>query len=331
MRLLRKSLERRLSSPDVETPPEVVSPELALVDPTLRDLALKQLDAPAAGAPTAAVGTGRAPDSIAGHERAGGDLRTRAGRGRRIRNYVLAASLLANLFLIGIVVSGFLSSSSSVAREGGAPASTRSVDAATASTASLDATAAAFAPPATWSGLATTTTARPSTQRRSPPPVDRVVSGARTAVRAPRAARAAKPAVKGRAVTRPARGAVRRTVPRANDARPRPSAGPRLATTTAAAPMRVTRSRERAERDVLEFIRRSGELRRFVDSSTRLVRANVSVRCTPASGPLGASRASAFTCRVWQQPRPRSTGATVDYAARSGSRYAVTVRAPGAP
>jgi hypothetical protein len=93
----------------------------------------------------------------------------------------------------------------------------------------------------------------------------------------------------------------------------------------------VTKSRERAERDVLEFVRRSGALRRFVDPSTRLVKANVSVQCTPTDGRVGASRSSAFTCHLWQQPRPRSTGATVVYTARKGSRYAVTVRTPGTP
>jgi len=126
-------------------------------------------------------------------------------------------------------------------------------------------------------------------------------------------------------------GAERRTAPRADDARHRPAAARPVAPATTAAPVRVTRSRERAERDVLEFIRRSSALRRFVDPSTKLVKANVSVQCTPTTGRVAVSRSSAFTCHLWQQPRPRSTGATVVYAARKGSQYAITLRTARTP
>ena len=342
MSFLRAPYDGRASSPDMTATAEaavVMSPELALVDPALRAVALEQLEAVAIG-PTsfAARASRRAAAGAAARQRDADDSRVRVDRGGRRHHYVLAASLLANVFLIGIIVSGFPSRSSSVAHERTA-ASTPSVDAAAAgadgvvateSTAQSGAGAGVFVPALRASGVTTTT--RPSDPRDSEPPVERAASTApRSAGAAPGAARAATRALVERPATVPVGGTVGRTVPRANDARNRPSTNPGLASGAAAATARLTRSRERAERDVLEFIRRSSALRRFVDPSTKLVKANVSVQCTPTTGRVAVSRSSAFTCHVWQQPRPRSTGATVVYAARKGSQYAITLRAAGTP
>lgn len=100
---------------------------------------------------------------------------------------------------------------------------------------------------------------------------------------------------------------------------PRESAPSGYRTVTAAA----------AERAVLEFVRRSGHLPQFVDASTRLIKSNVAAMCTPRDAAPGETRADTFTCRVWQQPRPPSSGANLVFHLQSIHAFSVRVASVG--
>src|SRR5829696_3256664 len=189
MSFLRAPYDGRASQPDMTATAEaavVMSPELALVDPALRAVALEQLEAVGVR-PTsfAARASRRAAAGATARQLDADDSRVRVDRRGRRHHYVLAASLLANVFLIGIIVSGFPSRSSSVAHERTA-APTPSVDAAAAgadgviateSTAQPGAGAGVFVPALRPSGVTTT---RPSDPRDSKP-VERAASTARSA------------------------------------------------------------------------------------------------------------------------------------------------------
>jgi hypothetical protein len=81
--------------------------------------------------------------------------------------------------------------------------------------------------------------------------------------------------------------------------------------TTTAAPSRMI-----AERHVLAFLARASALPQFLDPETKLVRANVAVRCITARPSGTVSQASAFECWIWQQPGSPSSGVKLLYRIR---------------
>jgi hypothetical protein len=85
-----------------------------------------------------------------------------------------------------------------------------------------------------------------------------------------------------------------------------------VATAIAARKAEAAARRDRAiERKLLLFAPGKRALRRFVDSTTGLVKQNVAARCTRLRGTHHRHMRHRFLCRVWRQPKPASSGISV--------------------
>ena len=275
----------------------LISPELALVDPQLRASALAELDEAAFwNARVTAASAGRSTD--AGDEakaigaRVGGAFPAKLPRRPRRRTRVLAMSLLVNAALLGYLLTQSPQPLPSFAADEGAAQIQSS---------------AAFAPtdPAAsrLSGTSSKLDGNPRGSSESLP--DRISQ--------PSAPTSTTDSV----------ASTRSQAPRTN-AKPQSSRSKPARRARTAGPIT---SRVVAERNVLSFLVRGAALRQFLDPVTKLVRANVAVRCVPASSSSTgtAGRSSTFECQVWKQPGLPSSGATVLYRARPRGGHSINV------
>ncbi len=285
----------------------VISPELVLVDPELAR-AIAELDKPTySNLPefTARSG-GRSADAADEAERLAACVvkasRAELPRPRRIQIYALGMGLLVNAVLLGVLIAQSPQHLSSSAAQESAASSTQSK--APASTAY----------PAASGRSRTSTSTKSNAKRQARSDSELPSPAAQESAARIRHSRAP-------AATAPSAVLRRRGTSTGSSTEAQVSSGSEPARRPHPA------SRVVAERNVLTFLVRAAPVRQLLDPVTKLVRANVAVRCVPASssGSGAVGRTTAFECQVWEQPGLPSSGVTVLYRVRARGGHSINV------